>query len=141
MVIKGITFNNIPNKKLGTQITTVITQSNVGNLSNEDYINNPNFYKIFNAIDIDWNGIQFDQDTVINDTADLINIIKSISQEVSTLSSKVTELESAVEAMKEADLQINYESQDGNIQIINPTPPDLEIDYESQDGNIQVVND
>ena len=119
MVIKGITFNNIPNKKLGTKITTVITQSNVGNSSNEDYINSQNFYKLYNAIDIDWNGIQFDQDTVINDTADLINIIKSISQEISTLSSKVNELESAINELREADLEINYESQDGNIQVVN----------------------
>ena len=77
MVIKGITFNNIPDKKLGTKITTVITQSNVGNSSNEDYINNQNFYKLYNAIDIDWNGAEIDNEHVINDTSDLLNYIKS----------------------------------------------------------------
>lgn len=43
----------------------------------------------------------------------------------------------------EYDLEIEYESQDGNIQIINngEISYDLEVEYESQDENIQVINE
>lgn len=210
MNIKGVQFNNIPNKKLGTQITTRITQSNVGNMSNEEYLNSENYYKLFNGIDIDWNGIQIDENTEINDTADFIILLKSLLTRISQLESKVngeepeepqtytvifkdgdtilktitgptgTPVSASIDVTKEGyefngwsingttpilpvdaitdtdityvalwikvqqnepDLEIDYEAQDGNIQIINPDEPDLEIDYESEDGNIQVVND
>lgn len=109
MNIKGVQFNNIPNKKLGTQITTRITQSNVGNMSNDEYLNSENYYKLFNGIDIDWNGIQIDENTEINDTADFIILIQSLLSRISELEEKVNK----------ADLEINYESEDGNIQVIN----------------------
>ena len=217
MNIKGVQFNNIPNKKLGTQITTRITQSNVGNMSNEEYLNSENYYKLFNGIDIDWNGIQIDENTEINDTADFIILLKSLLTRISQLELKVNGEEpeepeeqqtytvifkdgdtilntitgvtgtdiSAPNPTKEGytlygwsedsehvdeqhatmildkigdgdktyyaiwseiqqdepDLEIDYEAQDGNSQIINPDEPDLEINYESEDGNIQVVND
>lgn len=213
MNIKGVQFNNIPNKKLGTQITTRITQSNVGNMSNEEYLNSENYYKLFNGIDIDWNGIQIDENTEINDTADFIILLKSLLTRISQLESKVngeepeepeepqtysvifkdgdtilktitgptgTPVSASIDVTKEGyefngwsingttpilpvdaitdtdityvalwikvqqdepDLEIDYEAQDGNIQIINPNEPDLEINYESEDGNIQVVND
>jgi len=100
MVIKGITFNNIPNKKLGTQITTPITQSNVGNLNDEDYINSQGYYKLFSLIDIDWNGAVFDQNIVINDTSDCIQIIKSLLSTVNQLKEKVTDLETELNKYK-----------------------------------------
>ena len=89
MNIKGVQFNNIPNKKLGTQITTRITQSNVGNMSNDEYLNSENYYKLFNGIDIDWNGIQIDENTEINDTADFIILLKSLLTRISQLELKV----------------------------------------------------
>lgn len=213
MNIKGVQFNNIPNKKLGTQITTRITQSNVGNMSNDEYLNSENYYKLFNGIDIDWNGIQIDENTEINDTADFIILLKSLLTRISQLELKVngeepeepeepqtytvifkdgdtilktitgptgTPVSASIDVTKEGyefngwsvngttpilpvdaitdtdityvalwteiqqdepDLEIDYEAQDGNIQIINPNEPDLEINYESEDGNIQVVND
>ena len=80
MVIKGVTFNNIPNKKLGTKIGTMLTQSNISISKDvETYIQSEDFYKLISVLDIDWAGIEIDANTTINDTADLINWIKSIS--------------------------------------------------------------
>ena len=36
-------------------------------------------YKLISALDIDWAGIQVEENFIINDTADLINWIKSLS--------------------------------------------------------------
>ena len=81
MIVKNVTFNNVPNKKQGTKIGTMLTQSNITISQDvEDYIESEEFYKLISALDIDWGGIQIDENIVINDTADLINWIKSISQ-------------------------------------------------------------
>ena len=85
MNINGINFTNLPDKALGTKISTVITQSNVGNKTTEQYLVDENFYKLYNAVDIDWNGAEWPSSTAteprtINTTGDLINAIKYASQ-------------------------------------------------------------
>ena len=80
MTIKDVVFNNVPNKKQGTKIGTMLTQSNIGvSQEVENYIESEEFYKLISALDIDWAGIEVDENVVINDTADLINWIKSLS--------------------------------------------------------------
>ena len=77
IIIDNVKFTNVPNKKLGTGLSTAITQTNIGaNQTISDYIASDKFYKLVNAIDINWNGIKIDGVT-INDTADLINWINS----------------------------------------------------------------
>ena len=112
MKIKNVDFTNIPNK-LGTGISTKIVQSNIGDLSREEYINSQNFYKLFSAIDIDWNGIVIDENITINDTADLINVILSMKQEIDNLKDKITDLEGTMEAVYDTD-------DNGNMQLYNP---------------------
>ena len=76
ITINGVTYTNIPNKRMGVKLGNRVTQSNVsGNLT--EYLASEAFYKILLAIDIDWGGIRIDQNTIINDTSDLINYIKS----------------------------------------------------------------
>ncbi len=89
MKIKNINFNNIPDK-LGTGISTKIVQTNIGDLSREEYINTPNFYKLYSAIDIDWNGAVIDEETEINDTADLIKVIIDVKNEIGDLGTAST---------------------------------------------------
>lgn len=78
ITIKGVQYKNIPNKKAGTKLANMLTQSNI-KLSQtiEDYINSDSFYKLVNAIDINWNGIKIDENIILNDTSDLINWISS----------------------------------------------------------------
>ena len=80
MILKNVSFSNVPNKKQGTKIGTMLTQSNIG-ISDEvnEYLQSEDFYKLICALDIDWAGIEIDENIIINDTADLINWIKSIS--------------------------------------------------------------
>lgn len=81
IILKGVKYTNIPNKKSGTKVATMLTQSNIGlSQSVIDYINSNAFYSLINSIDIDWNGIQLDEGIYINDTSDLINWIKSIEK-------------------------------------------------------------
>ena len=40
----------------------------------------------------------------------------------------------------EDDLEVEYESDDNNIQIINSDQDELEVEYESSDNNIQIIN-
>lgn len=76
LTINNVNFTNIPNKKFGIKISNTLTQSNV-NQKVVDYLQSDDFYKLVNAIDIDWNGIEIDENTVLNDTSDLINWIAS----------------------------------------------------------------
>lgn len=76
LVIKDVNFTNIPNKKFGIKLSNTITQSNI-NQKVVDYLQSEDFYKLVNAVDIDWNGIEIDENTVLNDTSDLINWIAS----------------------------------------------------------------
>ena len=78
IIIGGLTFN-VPNKKLGTQITTILTQSNIPiDQTVQEYINSENFYNLISAIDIDWGNVVVEEGTTINNTADLINWIKTM---------------------------------------------------------------
>ena len=66
--IKGITFNNVPKKKRGTKISTMLTQSNIGVTQDvNSYLLSDDFYKLISALDIDWAGIQVEENVVIND--------------------------------------------------------------------------
>lgn len=83
ITLNNIKFTNVPNKKLGTQLGNRLTQSNIGvSQTTADYIVSSGFYYLANAIDIDWNGIEINNDTTINSTADLITWIKSIASSV-----------------------------------------------------------
>ena len=77
VTINGITFNNVPNKKIGTGVSAPLTQTNIGvTQTTQGYLSSEEFYTLVNAVDINWNGIRMG-DVVINDTADLINWINS----------------------------------------------------------------
>lgn len=91
--LKNIKYTNIHNKKLGTQLGSRITQATFNEINTIEFLNSPNFYKIVDAIDIDWNGIEIDNNTIINDTSDLINFILSLKAEINMLKEKVNRLE------------------------------------------------
>lgn len=79
VVINGITFGSVRAKSTGTGIGDILVQSNVNGRKVSAYVQSEDFYKLVNAIDIDWNGAVVDGDTVINDTADLLSWIQSKS--------------------------------------------------------------
>ena len=80
VIVNSVKFTNVPNKKAGTKITNKLTQSNIGlSQSTVDYIESEAFYNLVNAIDIDWNGIEINENLHINSTSDLIQWIASIS--------------------------------------------------------------
>ena len=77
ITINGVKFTNLPNKRTGAKLGNKITQTNfTGNI--QEYLQSENFYKLLCSIDIDWGGIEVEENVVINDTAELINWIKSI---------------------------------------------------------------
>lgn len=79
MNIKNVIFNNIPKKKQGLKLGSMITQSNIGATETvQEYLESDKFYKLVSALDIDWAGIQIGENIEINDTADLINWISSL---------------------------------------------------------------
>ena len=76
ITIKNIKYTNVPNKKVGAKVANKLTQSNIGmSQTVAAYLASESFYKLINAIDIDWNGIEIDANTHINDTSDLITWI------------------------------------------------------------------
>ena len=116
ITIKGITYTSIANKRTGTKIGTRLTQAGVTQ-ANDVYINSENFYKLVQAIDIDWGGIRIDENTLITDTSDLINYIiskgSSFDPEVlagyvteEQLNTLIEELDSANETTAEALIQL-----------------------------------
>ena len=116
ITIKGITYTSIANKRTGTKIGTRLTQAGVTQ-TNDVYINSENFYKLVQAIDIDWGGIRIDENTLITDTSDLINYIiskgSSFDPEVlagyvteEQLNTLIEELDSANETTAEALIQL-----------------------------------
>jgi len=116
IIIKGITYTNISNKRLGTKLGTKITQTGV-TLPNAQYLVSDKFYKLVQAIDIDWGGIRIDENTLITDTSDLINYImtKGSSFDSSVLANYVpksqldeliAELDAANETTAEALIQL-----------------------------------
>lgn len=112
MNINGINFTNLPDKALGTKISTVITQSNVGNKTTEQYLVDENFYKLYNAVDIDWNGAVIDAETEINDTADLIKVIIDLKAEIAELKNQLNKVEGTIETEFDTD-------ENGDVQLIN----------------------
>ena len=88
MKINGIEFTNVPNKKLGTKISSVLTQSGYNAESIEDFWKE-GFPKLMSAIDLDWNGIKIDEDTTRSDTFDLLKLIISMKEEIEELKKKV----------------------------------------------------
>lgn len=83
VTIKDVKYTNVPNKKVGAKVANRITQSNIGmSQSVADYLASDSFYKLVGAIDIDWNGIEIDENIVLNDTSDLINWISSLVSEI-----------------------------------------------------------
>ena len=77
IVINNVSFTNVPRKQNGTKMGNILSQSNVmSGQSTADYIASDAFYKLVNAIDIDWNGAEIDGQ-VINDTSDLVKWIAS----------------------------------------------------------------
>jgi hypothetical protein len=78
VIINKVKFKNVPDKRYGTKIGDLLTQSNVGmSQSVADYILSDDFYAIVNGVDIDWNSIEVEDGLVLNTTADLINWIKT----------------------------------------------------------------
>ena len=78
IVLKNIQFTNVKDKRTGTGISTILTQTNVGNSSLGKYVNSENFYKLISALDIAWGDISVGNGVIISDTADLINWISSL---------------------------------------------------------------
>ena len=134
MNIKGIDFTNISNKKLGTKISTRITQSNVGENTNEEYYAGQDFYKLFNCLDIDWNGAVIDDNIQINDTADLLSLIISMKQEIKDLKDRLSVFEDNLEAEYDTD-------ENGDVQLIN-YDGNLEVEYDTdENGDSQLYNE
>lgn len=78
--IDGVKFTNVPDKRYGTKINDILTQSNVQmSQSVADYLNSNAFYALVNGVDIDWNGVEVAEGTVLNTTADLIKWIKGLA--------------------------------------------------------------
>lgn len=134
MKIKNIDFNHIPNK-LGTGISTKIVQTNIGNLSREEYINSENFYKLYSVIDIDWNGAVIDEETEINDTADLIKVIIDLKTEIAELKEQLNKVEGTIETEFDTD-------ENGNVQLINlDKEGTIETEFDTdENGNTQIIN-
>ena len=132
MKIKNIDFKHIPNK-LGTGISTKIVQTNIGNLSREEYINSENFYKLYSAIDIDWNGAVIDEETEINDTADLIKVIIDLKDEIVKLKKELNK--GTIETEFDTD-------ENGNVQLINSdNKGTIETEFDTdENGNTQIIN-
>lgn len=78
VIINNVKFKNVPDKRYGTKIGDMLTQSNVGmSQTVSDYILSDDFYALVNGVDIDWNSIEVEDGLVLNTTADLINWIKT----------------------------------------------------------------
>lgn len=78
ITINGVKYTNVPNKKAGTKFAASLTQSNIGaSQAVQDYVNSAYFYPLVNAIDINWNGVEVDENSYINTTSDLISYIAS----------------------------------------------------------------
>jgi len=78
VIIEGVKFKNVPDKRYGTKIGDLLTQSNVGMTQTvADYMHSDAFYTLINSVDIDWNGVEVEDGLVLNTTSDLINWIKS----------------------------------------------------------------
>jgi len=76
ITINGVKYTNVPNKKAGTKFAASLTQSNIGaSQAVQDYVNSSYFYPLVNAIDINWNGVEVDENSYINSTSDLITYI------------------------------------------------------------------
>jgi len=76
ITINGVKYTNVPNKKAGTKFAASLTQSNIGaSQAVQDYVNSAYFYPLVNAIDINWNGVEVDENSYINTTSDLITYI------------------------------------------------------------------
>ncbi len=76
ITINGVKYTNVPNKKAGTKFAASLTQSNIGaSQAIQDYVNSAYFYPLVNAIDINWNGVEVDNNSYINSTSDLITYI------------------------------------------------------------------
>lgn len=76
ITINGVKYTNVPNKKAGTKFAASLTQSNIGaSQAVQDYVNSAYFYPLVNAIDINWNGVEVDENSYINSTSDLITYI------------------------------------------------------------------
>lgn len=74
MTINGVNFTNIPNKKLGLQMSLGLTQTNIQEQETvAEYLQSERFYKLLHVIDIDWDGMEVAPNVIINDTSDLIN--------------------------------------------------------------------
>lgn len=78
VIIDKVKFKNVPDKRYGTKVNDILTQSNIGISADvAAYIQSQDFYTLVNGIDIDWNGIEVEDGLVLNTTADLINWIKT----------------------------------------------------------------
>lgn len=78
ITINGVKYTNVPNKKAGTKFAASLTQSNIGaSQAVQDYVNSAYFYPLVNAIDINWNGVEVEENSYINTTSDLISYIAS----------------------------------------------------------------
>lgn len=64
----------------------------------EQYLKSEQFYKIINALDIDWNGVNIGDGIVINDTSDLIAWILSLQNNIKAITQDAP---SAFDTLKE----------------------------------------
>lgn len=99
IIIDNVKYKNVPNKKQGVAFGNRLTQSNIGmSQSVVDYINSNKFYTLVDAIDIDWNGVEIDENITLNTTSDLVNWLKTF-QDTSELDSTVREIQEQVNAL------------------------------------------
>lgn len=93
IILKNVKYTNIPNKRLGTRLGTEITQANFDEENTVEFIKSQNFYKLVNSVDIDWNGIEINENTILNDTSDLINLIISLKNEIKSLKDRINKID------------------------------------------------
>lgn len=120
VTINDVKFKEIPNKKKGIRISNIITQSNIGVYDDVvEYMKSDNFYALVNSVDIDWNGIEIDENLTLNTTSDLIKWIKSIGTERQTNSDKIDALEDTVGNLSDVASSGSYEDLKGKPDIEN----------------------
>lgn len=98
--VDGIEFNKIKTKSKSTVTPNPVMPANNGNLwkaNNEDLSS----WVGINAVDIDWNGAEVEENVIINTTGELLNWIKNKCNSSSSDSEKINEIQNTIELYHE----------------------------------------